>query len=224
MTWIDHLQRCYDGFEDTQLYRVGYLSVEKVFTQFPATNAINALARIGVLDSLYVTKLDDTKKTNLLRILIDDGLNEEINNGEVEAVKIIRQVTQGPQGLYVFATKYCHFSNPTAFPIYDNLVAELIMKLSCMELEPPFPVHNLTRDHLREYTNFKNSISEIRQLLNWINDNSYDKVDKALWFYMKNRLMSNVILGEIRDTLNAEANELGLPQPTLRRDGIIIWV
>ena len=105
--------------------------------------------------------------------------------GDLTAVNIIAQEhdvyvkvkalpSDKKKTFYSFATKYCSFHNPDAFPIYDSIVCELLYAYGTN-------IKNL--DQIEGYQDFKNALKQIQEENN-LNYKPQD-FDKFLWSYGK---------------------------------------
>ncbi len=76
--------------------------------------------------------------------------DEALRAGDPAAVDLIRETS------YVFATKYAHWHNPTAFPTYDSRVAGILPGLARQTGV------TVTSNDLLDYRRFKAGIDAIR--------------------------------------------------------------
>lgn len=147
------------------------------------------------------------------------NLDENIKNGDFQAVNEIRDIfknnkeNKNSRNIYSFATKFCHFSNPDKFSIYDRYVAYLLKdymtkwkdkftsafikynetsKENKIKIDKPTASALLTA--MRDYTFFMNVIELFMSNCKISKQNSRAKVDNYLWLagMMKYREGSNV--------------------------------
>lgn len=80
--------------------------------------------KVKLLNDFYSTGINDiyTVTEEIVKI---KNLDDLLAEGNMEAVSNIRKTAVG-RDIYSFATKYCHFSNPEKFSIYDKYVAYLL--------------------------------------------------------------------------------------------------
>lgn len=148
-----------------------------LFRMRPANDdAPTVLAKVVTLDALYATNLgvrrgvrrgglwhEVTHRIVGLKPAFDEALRAE----DPAAVDQIGETS------YVFATKYAHWHNPTAFPIYDSRVAGILPELA-RQIGVTVTSHDLL-----DYRRFKAGVDAIRSA--WVPEWSYKQIDKALW-------------------------------------------
>ncbi|MBA7606405.1 hypothetical protein ES703_13553 [subsurface metagenome] len=118
---------------------------------------VNSLYFAGVREPLRMAR----------HILGLHGLDAQLEAGAVEAVERIAKV----DWYYVsFASKYAHFHNKTAFPIFDSFAVAAIAQLQ--ERGFSFP----------SYTKFFETIKAFREQAG-LGSVSWEDFDKYLWLY-----------------------------------------
>ena len=91
-----------------------------VFKKTTTDKSINE--RIHLINASYHTRVPVDDMTE--NIIEHKNLDEIIRNGDSEAVEKI--ACCGDKHYFVFATKYCCFSNMKKYPIYDSLSAKVL--------------------------------------------------------------------------------------------------
>lgn len=101
-------------------------AVESVFLQFPRNNCTKEiLIKVCILNRLYSTSIYDVNGVaNRIKNLDISGL---IAKGDESVVGKI--ACCGPNGMYIysFATKYCSFSSPQKYSMFDSRVYAMLM-------------------------------------------------------------------------------------------------
>ena len=107
----------------------------------------DVVLRIAVLDQIYSTQIrKHTDICDLARHIKNIGdLQERLWQGDLEVVDEIANVNG--RNLFSFATKYCSFSSPREYYIYDTLVNNL---LRAINRQYPF-VQKFGPDDLRSH-------------------------------------------------------------------------
>lgn len=222
MPWVDHLQNCYQVYSKTQDYLDIDRAVTTTFASTAGNDKANLYTRVGVLEGLYkagVRKNQD--KVGIVRNIFQyhDQLDQLIQNGDAEAIRIIAAPQQGEgRGHYVFATKFCHFCNPTQYAIFDHFVECALTKFKSLADENlqallGFPADQIDLHFFYYYERYREMIVAVRNALGWEDDeNGFYKTDKALWLYMQQGLQGCLISPEDRNFLSAEARKLLLPR------------
>jgi hypothetical protein len=170
-------------FENDEETMFEYEAVRKTFMNYPENiNKLGVLLKFTVLNGLYRTNIFDKKKIvdHIYRLAIEENLDAIIKTGNPEAINKIRLGHGIPDinrehNFYSFATKYCHFSNPKCYPIYDQYVEKAIMKLREGNY---IQFHN--QNDLHNPRIFREIFDQIMQEFEL---NEYQKADRALWIY-----------------------------------------
>lgn len=134
----------------------------------------NVQLKAGIINNLYSTRvqeLDGVVKDFLAEYKNIDML---IANGEPDAVKKIAKC--GVHRNFSFATKFCYFHNPNAFPIYDSMVLLALKEIKKKNPKISFKVSSFTYDR---YESFRNTIDSVINLLDI--KKTYGEIDKYLW-------------------------------------------
>lgn len=122
-TWLKKRYRGNTG----ETYRIHDEILTYVFSSDHHTNKSFATVeiRVGLLNLFYSTRIINTR-------LIANGIHANANkidaalaNGDLKAVDLVRRADKKRDN-YSFATKYCYFSNPDKYSIYDKYVAILL--------------------------------------------------------------------------------------------------
>jgi hypothetical protein len=179
------LERCAQAFEDDLYTRLFYEAVCQTFENCPENiDKLDVLLKFSVLNDLYRTNIYDKTKIvdHINRLSIEENLDQLLKSGNPDAVNKIRsghgiclKKTGMEYNFYSFATKYCHFSNPKYYPIYDQYVEKAIMKLRNENY-----IQFSNQNDLYNPQTFKNIICLIIQKFDL---KDYQTADRALWRY-----------------------------------------
>ena len=116
-------------------YQHNSSSVANLFKTFPKNNNVDeVMAKLAALDSLYTThaKYLFYMAKNITLI---ENVDERINSGDLTVVNEIANFQyiddnkEGNRNQYSLATKFCSFSNPKVYSIYDKWVKEVLVDL-----------------------------------------------------------------------------------------------
>ncbi len=138
-----------------------------VITSYFNKNNLNVdknivLIKVVLIDSLYKTNLKEP-------IIIAEGIynlsniDQDLKESNLVAVERIRRL--GKKDILSFASKFCHFHNKQAYPIYDKYVCNALKKL-------------INYDDKRDYLEFTNKIKSIGG-----NHLNFEGIDTFLWIY-----------------------------------------
>jgi hypothetical protein len=174
-----YLESCANAFDRTP----GYPLADRILAQVFSTNQKNdsievVLHKAALLNTLY--------RTNIFSIyqmaghLLKQRLDSSIERGDRQAVALIRlghgiKKNRKELDFYSFATKYCHWHQPTLFPMYDRYVTVALQRLNRkLQFMATF-----SNDDLRNYPTFLAAVNECRAQLKL--DWGYKRFDQALW-------------------------------------------
>jgi hypothetical protein len=126
-----------------------------------------------------------------------DKMLKDGSSGAVDYVRRagIRNRRQKDIDFYSFATKYCHWHQPTSFPMFDSYVVIAVRRIDRFVCG-----QRTIRGDLRGYPMFVQVIDQVMDWTKWA-AKAYKTADQGLW-----------ILGQILDG-TLEPRDLGLEQP-----------
>ena len=151
-------------------------AVRLVFERWPL-NTVRAeiLVKVVVLNRLYSTNIYDVAAVaSRIRELDFDGRVKEADKSLVNELAEIRfrdRTRRCPS----FASKYCAWHNPDAFPIYDGFVEDRLWAHQTAE-----PFCDFKRDRLSDYTKFCEALERFRNRFG-LTACSLREIDKFLW-------------------------------------------
>lgn len=94
--------------------------------QFPLNTDIrHVLLKVLVLNKLYGTMIPDIEVETVAKHIVGLGIDPLLAQGSLQAVTLITDCPNVRQYLS-FASKFCSWHNPTAYPIYDGNVRECL--------------------------------------------------------------------------------------------------
>jgi len=163
--------------ENIEIAKKIYSQLEKwnlandTLTEFFRKNELNnsekiVLIKVVLIDGLYKTNLKDqiSVARHILRISL---LDELLKSGDIDVVDKVAKWNN--KNLLSFASKFCHFHNKRAYPLYDSYV--------CIALK----ILIGWKDN-RIYSDFKKSIEKFKSE-NKIEDVTFEDMDKYLWIF-----------------------------------------
>lgn len=137
---------------------LGWQVVRDIFNTHPShTDIKDVLTKTAVLNDLYHTHL--TAPVQMATHICDlPTLTHQIQSGDPVAVMHIADLSMPrthDEDIYIFASKYCFFTRPDTYFIYDPMVKKMIsdyLKLSDTE-----------QDQLRQYDFFQAQMNRLIQ-------------------------------------------------------------
>jgi hypothetical protein len=203
------LDFCYKEFRRYPRYSFADDSIKKVVGQWKkATSLEDVLIKVSSVNSLYNTQVFAVY--DMAEHIWDRRIEDKILSGEVSAVEKIRtghgigKKRGYDRDFYSFATKYCHWHRPDAFPIYDEVVADVLWKLNGKGGEEFNFKDRFTKKSMREsYPVFVGIVNDLIQEAgadNW----HYQKLDHALWILGKST--KKKLAGERADFKHTRSN------------------
>ena len=150
------------------------------------TKEHSVVTKVVLVNSLYFTNIREPLRM-AGHILGLHGLDAQLETGGVEAVEHIAK----DDCYYVsFASKYVHFHNKTAFPIFDSFAVAAMAQLQ-----------ERGRRSFPNYTRFFETIKAFREEAR-LTSVSWEDFDKYLWLYGQKKALdkgSRAISKEVRD-------------------------
>ena len=153
-------------------------ALKKLFGLFPSnSDPSEVLLKVVTLNRLYSTRIlaVGTVAEHISRNA--PYIDSEIANGSPEVVEFISKVTIGNRtwNFFSFASKYCSWHNPFAYPIYDTNVEACLWAYKKQDGFRDFP-----RSGLWTYRSFSSIVSEFRKFYG-LESFSFKEIDKFLW-------------------------------------------
>jgi hypothetical protein len=170
----DSVKSAAESFDQSQI--VVERALEKLFHLFPGNTAPeNVLLKVVALNDLYRTGILATYQ--VAQHIIDLEIDPLLQDGRTEAVEMIAQVKIGDKTRknYSFATKYCSWHNPIAYPIFDSYVERILWDYQLQDSFSKFQ-----RGELRSYPRFRQVIIDFRAHYH-LTEFDLKDIDKFLW-------------------------------------------
>jgi hypothetical protein len=149
----------------------------QLFAQFPKnTETSHVLLKVLALNKLYKTQINDIDIEPLARHIAGLDIDQLLAQPNLRAVDLI---TNCPdlQKNFSFATKYCSWHNPTAYPIYDRNVVKCLCRCN---KQKEFKVKGFYQKDLRDFKEFLAVVTAFRSF--YVLDTvSFKQLDKFLW-------------------------------------------
>jgi hypothetical protein len=147
----------------------------QLFAQFPKnTETSHVLLKVLALNKLYKTQINDIDIEPLARHIAGLDIDQLLAQPNLRAVDLI---TNCPdlQKNFSFATKYCSWHNPTAYPIYDRNVDECLWRYKKQDQFAKF-----NRKDLRVYEKF---LAVVTSFVSFyvLDALTFKQIDKFLW-------------------------------------------
>lgn len=164
-------------------YLVPENSVLKLFSAFPLNNAIeDILIKVYALNSAYSAYILSplVVAKHIKELSIDDSLSKD-DSLVVNKIADVEMSNGRRIKFYSFATKYCSFHRPVAYPIYDSYVVRTLMYFKHQDKDK---FTSFTRDDLKNFEQFKDVILKFRESYN-LESFSLREIDKYLWLVGK---------------------------------------
>lgn len=175
------LEEC-SKFDNAPWNQLGDKALKELLENFPRnTDASHVLLKVMVLNKLYSTRVLDNDVEPLARHIAGLGIDYLLEQGALKAVEAI--YTCPPlKKYYSFATKFCSWHNPSAYPIYDSYAVKCLwtyMKEEKAANQKPFKTFSL--DSLWYYEKYVATVTAFRDRYA-LDSLTFRQIDKFLWF------------------------------------------
>lgn len=190
LTGMKYLHSVWISFYKMGPYSYQEELVNEVFKKNPSnTDKKQVWLKCTVLNSMYSTNLKGAFNPMVDKILSVDNIDMLLAEGNMEVVDNIANVSfmfrdfVRQSEFTSFASKYCHFHNPSAYPIFDRHVRRMLYFIN---IQHPF-YQNLTLGRMEDYHYFKEVVDTFIDI--FLNDNgklvSYKDFDRYIWTWAK---------------------------------------
>lgn len=174
------LQRLVSDFDNDRVISKVEATLADLFQNtYPTNRNLKEVTiKVCTLDSLYNTQLSKYRAAiPVAEHIVELGVDEQLKSGDISVVESIAQNTL-PDGrsyrCYSFATKYCSFHNPEAFPIYDSYVDKVLQYFNTRDAFMTGKMNN------KIYANYVASMKAFMDFYE-LGGYSMKKIDKYLW-------------------------------------------
>lgn len=167
--------KAYDKMES---YRIQEDILQRLVKEYPDhKNKAAVEVKVKLLNLLYSTYILATNRMTA-HILGINEIDARLKKGDKSLVEEIANIQIGGKkyNFYSFATKYCAYHNPEAFPIYDNIVSKVLTMLNKGK-ESDSAYEKKLRNYA-EYTQIYDTFMKDYGLWRYL---TYRQVDAYLW-------------------------------------------
>ncbi len=166
-------------------------TISYYFDQCPSnSDELTVIIKVVLVNSLYNTQIH-APLLMANHILSVKGLDLQLRAGNIDTVDKIANCVAIGRNLISFASKYAHFSNMAAFPMYDKYVRISMARFL-----------KIDRYEVDSYKGFFGGIDLVRKMARLTNV-SWADLDKYLWLYGQ-----KVEIGKGKDKTNQDVAEL----------------
>lgn len=175
------LEKSIVAFEENETVNINDVVLNKLFKSIHPQNTKfdEVIVKVATLDSLYNTQLSKYRAAVPVanHIIGIADIDKRLQSGDVSVVDEIAQ-NRLPDGrdyrCYSFATKYCSFHNPDAYPIYDSYVDKVLKLFNKEDNYIEGRINN------KKYHQYAECIRAFRKFYK-LEDYSLKQLDKYLW-------------------------------------------
>jgi hypothetical protein len=168
------LQEC-AAFDNDPFTELSEKALEELRLRFPRnTEVSHILLKVIVLNQLYSTRINYVDLVPFALHITGLGIDETIERGSPSAVDQIWNC-EGMRNYYSFATKFCSWHHPAAYPIYDHYVDECLWAYK--KQDQFFDFH---RQDLYDYEKLVKIVTTFREHYR-LGNFSFRQIDKFLW-------------------------------------------
>jgi hypothetical protein len=148
---------------------------------FPDNRVIGqVLLKVAAINQLYNAGVYTRAVYAVAKLICELDVDAKLNKGSLELVdEIAHTEITGENHRYVFATKYCHWHRPDDYPIYDDVVSDLLWKYQKADGFGQFRRGELDSE---DYPKYKDIIEQFKTHYK-LTTFSFRQLDKFLWRY-----------------------------------------
>ena len=179
---IELVQKGCNAFDIDPFTKLGEEALTQLKAKFPHNSeASHVLLKVIALDQRYSTRINYVDIDRFAHHIANLEIDEHIDQGSPCAVELIFDCPPLPK-YYSFATKFCSWHNPAAYPIYDHYVDECLWAYK--KQDQFFGFH---RQDLYEYEEFVKIVSAFQNHYG-LDGLTFRDLDKFLWLTGKQLL------------------------------------
>ncbi len=165
-------------------------TVANLWKTFPGnTDVKEVLTKVITLNSLYHTRVRDIDLERLASHIKGKNIDPLFDNESLDAVAVVCGCSE-LRRYFSFATKYCNWHKPNAYPIYDRYVDCCLWSY---QIQDRFSKTPFRRQGLQEVTTLHRVVSAFREFYGL--DLPFKEIDKFLW--MQGRRIAKPVSAEV---------------------------
>lgn len=159
------------------------LVLNKLFThQHPLNQDIEEIVlKVAALNTIYSTQIFSVYP--IAKRILSLQIDERLRAGDESLVQEIMSVDYMGKirhiNHYSFASKYCSFHNPEAYPIFDSYVEKVLLYYQKKD-----GFYSFSKEDLKDYGKFKHAIYAFRDYYG-LNHYTVKQLDQFLWQFGK---------------------------------------
>ena len=201
----DDVRRAGAQFDSDSNNKILEEALQELFGQFPQnTHLAQVLLKVTALNTLYSTQIPLYHETiptifEVAEHIVNLGIDSDLRRGVDGLVRSLATVEVPPKKVrfnYSFATKYCSWHNPEAYPIFDSRVYAYLCHLvnhGCID--------RFIRNDMWDYPIFKRTIEGFKER-NLLGEFTFKEIDKFLY-------LQGAIVIRGREKTTTEPSETG---------------
>jgi hypothetical protein len=135
------------------------------------------LLKVAAINQLYNAGVRTTAIYSVAKLICKLDIDPKIVEGSLDVVNEIAYSIIGENDRYAFATKYCHWHRPDAYPIYDSKAEAVLLTYQRADGFAQFKKYDL-----RKYPLYKEVVEKFRNHYG-LTGVSFRQLDKFLWRY-----------------------------------------
>ena len=170
---LDAVRDAHENFSDEN--SLVESTVQTLFRQFPTnTDPAQVASKVIVLSQLYSARVLNIHALPLAEHIVAMKIDPLLDQGSAEAVVRITDCAE-TRKYYSFATKYCSWHGPDAFPMWDGNVDEALWAYMKRD-----GFHRFKRKDLWEYQAFRDIVRAFQSFYGLTSVN-FKAIDEFLW-------------------------------------------
>ncbi len=176
---VHFVQKHIEAIERDSQFSSEHEALSKLLAAFPSNQHLeDVILKVAAINSIYNTHIFGIYRVaqHICKLQIDAQLERK----SPEIVDKIAPVTfdNGKQiRFYSFATKYCSWHKPDAYPRYDGVVGRLLVSY-----QMSYGFEKFIRSDLSHYVRYKEIVERFRDYYDLTQFN-FNKLDNFLWAY-----------------------------------------
>ena len=176
----NEIQKYIDQFEEK--YKLDDSCLHTLFKTYKDNVDIDwVIVKATTLNSLYTARVSKDDLHAIAAKIVDcKDFDEKLKTGSPDVFYLIADKSgEQKRNAHVFASKYCHFSNPKKYPLYDGRSRKSLAYIYKKE----FPDKKFDPNSLFEYIYYRDRLNELLKQWGMDGEDRYKKIDEFLWTY-----------------------------------------
>ena len=179
----DFVQKYIDRTKQNPQYAREHDDLAELLRKYPKNRNLDEVKiKVEKINRIYATRISNKGLVRVAKHIVQINIDPQLDSNSPEVVENIALVKNHNRREYSFATKYCSWHKPNAYPRLDNFVKRLLWDYQKSYGFSEFDHFELVDYDRFRYVRFKEIVEAFRDFF-CLNQFNFNDLDQFLWAY-----------------------------------------